>query len=76
MSCEITGSRVFLTPPSHSIPRRRREKGKEKRRERGAKVEEEEDEVMKDGSDRLGSQVRLGGCWLSVEAYDFDRGRK
>ena len=28
----------------------RREKGKQKRRERGAKIEEE-DEVMKDGSD-------------------------
>jgi len=25
---------------------------------------------------RLGSQVRLGGHWLPVEAYDFDRGRK
>jgi len=25
---------------------------------------------------RLGSQVRLGGRWLPVEAYDFDRGRK
>jgi len=24
---------------------------------------------------RLGSQVRLGGRWLPVEAYDFDRGR-
>jgi len=25
---------------------------------------------------RLGSQVRLGGRWLPVEAYDFGRGRK
>ena len=25
---------------------------------------------------RLGSQVRLGGHWIPVEAYDFDRGRK
>jgi len=25
---------------------------------------------------RLGSQVRLGGRWLHVEAYDFDRGRE
>jgi len=25
---------------------------------------------------RLGSQARLGGHWLLVEAYDFDRGRK
>jgi len=35
----------------------RREKGKDKRRERGAKVEEE-DEVMKDGSDDAGIDWR------------------